>query len=459
MHELWSNRAQAAVHIARELRGPLSVVVVGLEQDQAPLDVLERVAIVDEQMGKAFAVLRERANLSEVVILSTCLRTELYAVVERFHEGVADLQEFLAATAGTTTALLEDKVTVLFDDQVAVHLFEVASGMRSAVLGETEVLGQVRRALERAEEERASGPVLGSLFRRAVQVGRRVRTDTGISRGTTSLSHTAVQLAAQEFGGSLAGLNVLVVGAGEMGEGTVGALAKRDEAIDVVVANRTASRAVALAERIGGTHVSLSVLGEALEVADVVLVSTTTTTPLLDETLMEGVLERRSTSSEGTGEQTPDGVEARRPLVIVDLGLPRNVDPNLRGRAGLRLFDMDDLRGRAETAVAGRQAEMATAEMIVMQEVERYRSDTRARGAAPVISALRSQFEQVRLAELERHRSRLADLTEVQQKEVDAVTKAVLAKVLHTPTVAVKEATGTPRGERLVEALRSLFDL
>ena len=429
----------------------MSVVVVGLEQHQAPLDLLERVVIVDEQLGKALTVLRERSNFLEVVVLSTCLRTELYAVVERFHEGVADLQEFLAGAAGTTVSALEDQFTVLFDDPVANHLFEVASGMRSAVLGETEVLGQVRRALERAEAERAAGPVLSSLFRRAIQVGRRVRTDTAISRGTTSLSQTAVQLAAEQFGGSLAGRRVLVVGAGEMGRGVVTALGGRNEGAEIVVMNRTGPRAVALAEEVAGRAASLSALPAELAAADVVVVSTASTTPLLAAEHVDEIPGRQLTGA-GSDREDPG-------LVIIDLGLPRNVDPTLRGRDGLALFDMDDLRAHAEAALSGRHAELATAQEIVSEEVDRYRTDLRARGAAPIVSALRNQFETVRAAELDRHRSRLQDLTEEQFQEVEALTKVLLAKVLHHPTVALKEATGSPRGERLVEALRTLFDL
>ena len=425
----------------------MSVIVVGLEQHQVPLDVLERVAVPEEDLGKTVASLRDRANLAEVVVLSTCMRTELYAVVERFHEGVTDLQEYLAGLAGTPMEALEDHWTVLFDDAVPTHLFEVAAGLRSSVLGETEVLGQVRRALERADAERASGPVLSGLFRHAVQAGRHVRTTTAIAQGSTSLSHVAVELAASRLGGALAGRHVLVVGAGEMGEGMVDALAGHPDLAQVVVANRTARRASALAVRVGGTGVGLTGLPEALAAADIVLVSTGASLPVL-----------------GTGVVAPAGAArastpGRPPLVIVDLGVPRNVDPAVRALAGVELLDMDDLTEHAERAMAGRRAELTAARAIVQQEVDRYRADERARGAAPVVSALRGRVEELRLAELERHRARLAELDDAQWQEVGAVVRDVLAKLLHHPTVAVKDAAGTPRGERLVEALRTLFDL
>ncbi len=434
-------------YLRKELCETLSVIVVGLEQHQVPLDVLERVAISEEDLGKVVAGLRDRANLAEVVVLSTCMRTEVYAVVERFHEGVADLQEFLATMAGTSLDTLEDRWTVLFDDTVTGHLFEVAAGLRSSVLGETEVLGQVRRALERAQAEHASGPVLSGLFRHAVQAGRHVRSTTAIAQGTTSLSHVAVELAASRLGGSLAGRHVVVVGAGEMGEGMVDALGGHGDIAQVVVANRTVGRASALAARVGGNGVGLDDLADALTPADVVFVSTGASLPVVDSGLLGAASGARADTA---------GVA---PLVVIDLGVPRNVDPAVAGISGIDLLDMDDLTEHAERALAGRRSELSAAQEIVREEVERYRAEERARGAAPVVSSLRARVEELRRSELERHRGRLADLDERQWQEVDSVVRDVLAKLLHHPTVAVKEAAGTPRGERLVEALRALFDL
>jgi glutamyl-tRNA reductase len=443
----------------------LSVVVVGLEHHRAPLELLERVAVPEEELGKTLGALRDRSNLSEVVVLSTCLRTELYAVVERFHEGVADLQEFLATSAGTTIEVIEEHQTVLFDDALSVHLFEIAAGLRSSVLGETEVLGQVRRAAERAEAERAAGPVLAGLFQRAVKAGRKVRSSTAIARGATSLSHVAVELATARLGGSLAGKRVLVVGAGTMGEGIVDALAqsnatksavatksagatKSAAAPEIVVANRTEARARALAERVGGDSVGMSGLAGALEAADAVIVSTGSSLPVLDVEMFTAAVGNRTSADAAAGR-----------LVVIDVSVPRNVDPAVAFLQGVELLDMDDLSSHAEKALDGRRGEVDGARAIVQQEVERYRADERARGAAPVVSALRERVAGLSRAELERHRQRLGQLDESQWNEVESVVTDTLAKVLHQPTVALKEAAGTPRGERLVEALRSLFDL
>ena len=427
----------------------MSVVVVGLDQQHTPLDLLERVTVAEDRLPKALADLRDRAPVSEVVVLSTCLRTECYAVVDRFHEGVERMHEFLADLAGTTVDDLAPYLTVLFDDAVTVHLLEVASGIRSAVLGETEVLGQVRRSLQVAEAERAAGPVLSGLFRKAVQVGRRVRSDTAIARGATSLSHVAVELAAERLGG-LAGRDVLVVGAGEIGEGLVAALSGRHAPRRVVVANRTPARAETLAARVPpGTDsgaVGLHDLPAALGQVDLVLASTGAALPVLDAELL------------GPAAWARAGQEGRE-LVVVDLGVPRNVAADVRALPGVALFDMEDLRAHAERALEERRGEVADALHIVEEEVERYRVEGRARGAAPVVSALRAKVDELSQAELERHRSRLASLDDAQRAEVDAVVRDVLAKLLHQPTVVLKDTAGTPRGERLVEALRALFDL
>jgi glutamyl-tRNA reductase len=425
------------------------VIVVGIEQREAPLHLLEQVAVTEAALPKALAALRDRSNLSEAVILSTCLRTEVYAVVERFHDGVDELQEFLAIMGDTTVDALSEYLTIRFDDDVADHVFAVASGLDSAVLGESEVLGQVRRAWEKAQRERASGPVLGALFRHAVETGKRVRSETAIARGITSLSHGAVALAAKHAPSGLAGSRVLVVGAGEMGDGVVQALAPHRPAT-VVVANRTTKRADTVIAGLPGESaadaraVPLSALATELENADVVFTSVSTVRPIVERSMLEAAVAGRATES---------------PLLVVDLGVPRNVEPSSSELDGVTLLDMDALRAAVEGALSGRQGEVAHAREIVGDEVERYRAASRARGAAPVVSALRAQAEEARQAEFDRQRAKRSDLTDDQWEQVDIVTRAMVAKLLHQPTMTLKDAVGTPRGERLIESLRTLFDL
>jgi len=431
----------------------LSVVVVGIEHDKVPLALLERVAIGDAELGKVLGTLRDRANLQESVVLSTCLRTEVYAVVDRFHDAVHEIQEVLAEKAGLTAADLEEKVTIWFDDDVAAHLFSVASGLESAVLGEGEVLGQVRRAWERAQDERVSGPVLSELFRHAVQAGKRVRSETAIARGTTSFSHAAVQLAEARRPGGLSGTTVAVVGAGAMGAGVLQALGSQPDdrrPARVVVVNRTEARAEALAPslpaglqfRTAGTADLPSVVQDA----DVLFSAVEAEGHIVATTALAG-------AGPGAGDRR------ERPILVVDLGVPRNVDPAAAAVDGVTLVDMDHLSSAVAQAVDERRGEADRARVIVAEDVARYRAAARARGAAPVIAALRGRLEEARRAELDRRRSQFGDLSPSDWEQVDAVTRSVLAKLLHEPTVLLRETAGTARGERLVEALRLLFDL
>ncbi len=427
----------------------MSVVVVGLEHRGTPLGVLEDVAVGDAEVPKVLAALRDRRNLQEIVLLSTCLRTEVYAVVDRFHDAVAEVEEVLAEQSGLGAGTLSDHVRVRFDDDVAVHLFEVAAGLESAVVGETEVLGQVRRAWERAGEERVGGPVLASLFRHAVQAGRRVRAETAIARGTTSFAHAAVGLAEARRPTGLRGARVVVVGAGEMGAGVLGALtglAPDRAPSSVVVANRSRSRADELVGRLPepglAEVVALEALSRSMADADVLFTAVESDGRLL-----------------GVEDLTSDGGRGDRPLLAVDLGMPRNIDPAVIGVSGVTLLDIEDLRSSVAQAVEERHGEVDQARVVIDEELDRYRATSRARGAAPVVSALRSRVESLRVGELERRRARSGELTDTQWSQVDAVTRSVLAKLLHEPTVLVKESAGTPRGERLVEAVRILFDL
>ena len=423
----------------------MSVVVIGLEHTQAPLTLLEATTVTEADLHKALRALGHCHNIEEAVVLSTCLRTEVYAVVDRFHDAVAEVYDVLSDHSGVSVEELSLHATIRFDDDVASHLFSVAAGLESVVTGETEVAGQVRRAFERAREEGTCGPVLSALFRHALQTGKRVRSETGISKGTTSFAYAAVTVARGD-GDGLRGARVVVIGAGEMGLGICRALSElpaADAPQRVVVVNRSLKRAKDLV-RDGGIgsfelraapldHVS----GE-LAHADVVLTAVAAESHVLARSDFDAV----------TG-----------PLLVIDLGLPRNVDPSVGTVGGVTLLDMDTLSESVARALDDRQEEAVAARHIVATEVERFRTASRQRGAAPVIASLRSRLESLRVAELERHRAQLADLNEEEWDQVDQTTRAALAKMLHEPTILLKETAGTPRGERLVEALRILFDL
>lgn len=420
----------------------MSVVVVGLNHRTVPLEILEGVTVNEAALPKALACLGSRENLSEVVLLSTCMRTEAYVVAERFHTALAEVRDFFADISAIPAERFSDHLYSYYEDNVGAHLFRVASGLDSAVVGESEILGQVRNAWEQATAEGSAGPVLGALFRHALEVGKRARTETAIGRGTTSVSQAAVAMAAQRLG-TLEGRRVLVLGAGDMGEGMTVALAGAPNVGELTVANRTWDKAVALAERTGGRPVPFADLRPSLEQADVLLTSTGASTVLLTAEDLAPVMAARP----------------ERPLLVVDIAVPRDVEAGVADVAGVTLLDMDDLKAFAEAGLAGRRREVAGVEAIVSDELERYRATSTARQLAPLVVSLRRRGEELRVAEMERFRSRLGELDEVQRDAVEDLTRALLAKLLHEPTVRLKEAAGTPRGDRLAEALRALFDL
>jgi glutamyl-tRNA reductase len=421
----------------------VSVVVVGLSHRTAPLELLERMAIRDERLPKALGDLVARDFLSEAVVLSTCHRVEIYAVAERFHGAMADVRHFLSELSFVPPEDFSDHLYVHYDDAAAAHLFSVAAGLDSVVVGETQILGQVRDAWERARQEEAAGARLSLLFRQALEVGKRARTDTAIARGITSLSQAAVAMASERLS-SLPERNVVVLGAGEMGAGLIDEVA--DAAVPgsrVTVANRTWARAQQLAERAGGRAVTLDGLAAALADADLLLTSTGSTTVVV------------------TAEQLSDVLAGRpeRPLLIVDLGMPRDIDPAAADLAGVSLLGLADVERFVAANLDERRKEVAPVRAIVAEEVERWVEATTARQATPTVSALHQRAEELRAAELDRYRNRLAGLEPRERAAVEALTRSLLAKLLHDPTVRLKDAAGSPKGERLAGALTELFDL
>jgi glutamyl-tRNA reductase len=419
----------------------VSVVVIGLNHRTAPLDLLERMAVTDARLPKALHDLVSREHISEAMVLSTCNRTEVYAVAERFHGAYSDIRSFLAEMSFLPPDEFSDHLYVHYDSAAASHLLSVTAGVDSAVLGENEIQGQVKRAWERAHEEEAAGPVLNLLVRHALEAGKRARTETGIGRNIASVSQAAVAMASERLDG-VAGRTVLVLGAGEMGEGMAVALAGAGVA-EVLVANRTPSKAADLAARVSGRAVPVSELPAHLAGVDLLLTSTGARSLMLEHAELAPVMAGR----------------ADRPLLIVDIAVPRDVDPTIADIHGVTLLDMDDLRAFAALGVAERRREVAKVETVLNDELERYLGATSAREVAPTIVALRQQAEQVRATEVERFRSRLDDLDPRQAEAVEALTRGLVAKLLHRPTVVLKDSAGSPRGDRLVATLRELFEI
>jgi glutamyl-tRNA reductase len=420
----------------------LSIAVVGMNHRTVPLEALEPMIVRPSDLPKALSDLGSRPHLDEVVVVSTCMRTEVYALVNRFHGAMADIREFLSTWSGEPPEEFSGSLYSYFDEAAVSHLFRVASGLDSASLGEPEVLGQVRHSWEVARKEGACGPVLSGAFRHALQVGKRARTETTISRGTTSLSYAAVEMATSVLG-QMTGKQALVIGVGDIGESTARAFAGAPGARPVLVANRTRTKANQLAESLGGQAASWSDLRAALVQADVVACCTAGEGILLGTELVQEALASRP----------------ERPLLLVDLAVPRHIDPAVAGLAGVTLLNMDDVSKFISSRVQERRAEVPVVEQIVVDELERYTASLAARSVAPLVSSLHDRAEEIRQAELARFEGRLRHLGAPEREALEAMTKRVVAKLLHTPTVNLKAAAGTARGEGLADAFRDLFDL
>ena len=418
----------------------MSIVVLGVNYHTSPVTLLEKVMIPVPAMSEALRVLSNHSDIREVVVLSTCNRTEVYAVAERFHAAHTDILEFLCETSGLSADEITPHLYSQFDDDAVVHLFEVAAGIDSAVLGETEIVGQVRDAWDFAMKQGTSRSTLNLLFRYALESGKRARTETGISRSTASVAHAAVEMA-EEILGTLSGKRVLVVGAGEMGEGVAGALSRAGTE-SITVLNRTAARAKALAEKIGARVSDFERLETELVEADVVLACTGAGGVIIDYELMTRVRNGAST-----------------PILVVDIALPRDVAASVAELPGVTLRDLDHLSDWAQRGIDKRASEVGQVREIIGEEVKRFLLDQTQRQAAPLVAQLREVVESIRTAEMDRFESALAAMTPEQRELVESISHGIINKMLHAPSVRLREAAGTPQGERLSAAVRDLFSL
>ncbi len=418
----------------------MTVIAIGLNHRSAPLEVLEGIAIPADGMSKALTAFTSSEFVNEAVVLSTCNRTEVYVHAERFHDAFHDVRDALGILSGLAADTFVDHLYVHYHDEAVKHLFCVTAGLDSAVLGEHEILGQVKTAWETARIEGAAGTLLSQVFDHAISCGKRVRTETGIGRSTASLSHAAVSLVTERVG-SLDGTRILLVGAGEAGAGVATALAK-SASVSVEVTNRTAARANEVAAAVGATAVDWADLAGAMERADIVITATAARGNVISLDQVIDVTSRRSA-----------------PTLFLDLAVPRDIESGVAELADCELLVLADLQAFANRGLAKRQKEADKARDLVNEDLERFGEASSARQLAPLIGALHRRSEQLRADEINRHAKKLASLDDAQRDAVDALTRALIAKMLHDPSVGLKKAAGSPRGDRLAEAVRELFDL
>ncbi|WP_101786404.1 glutamyl-tRNA reductase [Nonomuraea indica] len=405
----------------------MSVLAIGLSHRTAPVAMLERVSVTGDALVKLLHDVRQDACVAEAMVVSTCNRVEVYAAVDRFHAAFTSICDLLSVHTGVAADELRPHLYVHYEERAVEHLFSVVCGLDSMVVGEGQILGQVRRALKLAQKQGTVGAVLNELVQQALRVGKRAQTDTGIDKAGASLVSAGLALA-----GELPGRRALVVGAGSMSSLAAATLA-RAGVTDIVVANRTFARGERLAASVGGRAVELSAVQEELAAADIVITCV------------------------GAGRHviTPDMLT--REAFLLDLALPHDIDPAVREVPGVTLVDLETIQ---ESGIGSREGDaVRSVRELVSQELDAYLDAERAAKVTPTVVALRGKAAGVVEAELGRLLMRIPHLDDKTRDEVAQAVHRVVDKLLHEPTVRVKQLATSPGGDHYAQALRELFDL
>jgi glutamyl-tRNA reductase len=417
------------------------LLALGISHKTAPLALRERLALPE---GRAAGVLRDlvaHPEIHEAVAISTCNRTEIYVVASDPVEAESAALSTLSRQAGIPPTELLGSLYSPREMDAARHLFSVAAGLESMIVGEAEIQGQVKRAYELALVEGATGPITNRLFRDALATGKRARTETSISRARVSVSSVAVELA-RGILGELESRRVLVIGAGENGELTAKAL--RERGVETVfVANRRYDRAIGLAQRFGGQAVRFDDLPRQLEEADIVVSSTASPHQIVGQEELELVMESRG----------------GRPLLLIDIAVPRDIDPTVRELPGITLYDMDDLQREVVRNLGSREAEMVHVNAIIDQEVERFADWLASLDVVPTIAALRERGEEIVQRVLRENEPRWESLSDADRARVELMARTIVGRMLHEPTLRMKGAAERGGSYVHLQALRELFGL
>jgi glutamyl-tRNA reductase len=431
----------------------MSVLIVGLSHRSAPVAILERAAISGDALGKLLHDVHQAEPVAGTFVVSTCNRVEIYAEVDKFHAGLSGISDLLARHSGIPLGELTAHLYVHYEDRAVQHLLAVASGLDSMVVGETQILGQVRQALALAREQGTLGRALDDLGALALRAAKRAHAETGIDRAGANLVSVGIGLAAERLrpgppaaGQPLAGLSVLVVGAGSMSS-LAAATAGRLGAASIVIANRTARRAERLAASVSGASAALADLPAAMAAADLVISCTGAGGLVITAGMARDALALRPASA------------TARPLVLLDLALPHDVDPAVSELPGVTVLGLDALEEAGHAAAAAQADDVAAVRAIVAEEFAARVSARDAARVTPTVVALRAKAAEVVAAELSRLGGRLGSMDERTRTEIARAMHRVADKLLHAPTVRVKELAGSPGGDSYEAALRVLFDL
>jgi glutamyl-tRNA reductase len=420
----------------------MHIVVVGLSHKTAPVEIREKLAVPESRLGEALTRLCGYSGIKEGMLLSTCNRVEVYAVVEDLETGYTRIQEFLAdAHLSVSSEQLTPHLYWQTGDRAIVHLFRVACSLDSMVVGESQILGQVKDAFEMALAHKTTGLILNKVLKKAISVAKRVRTDTRIAETAVSVSYAAVELAKKIFA-DLRDKTVLLVGAGEMAK-----LAARHFIAagvrHVRVTTRTPQHAVALADRFNGVAVPFEQFREEMATADIVLVSTGAAHYLVGSDDVQRAVKQRM----------------NRPMFLIDISVPRNIDPAVRHVDNAFLFDIDDLKIRVEQNRGERLQEAERAELMVLQEVGSVQHWLQSLEVTPTIVALKTRVEDIKRTEVEKALARLAHLPPQERALVEAMASSIVNKLIHNTMVTLKSEVTTADGAAFVEAARRFFNL
>lgn len=420
----------------------MHILLLGLNYTSAPLHLRERLAFNEEQLRASLARLfctHLQSSLAELIILSTCNRIEIYAASNQL--AYPELEAFLSDARGVPVQELHPYLYRFQDADAARHLFNVAAGLDSLVIGEPQILGQITRALELGRGQNAAGPTLNRLFQAAIHAGKRARTETAISRNPASVSSLAASVAEKTLG-HIRSASVVVLGAGEMAELTVEALRKRGvEKIRVV--NRTLERAQALSQRWGAESATFESISESLHEADIVISSTGAPHLILSAQMVGDAMRTRP----------------ERGLVLIDIAVPRDIDPDAAAIPHVRLFDIDGLNARLEDSLTRRMDEVPQVRQILAEELSEFEGYLKSLEMLPIIADIHQQAEAIRTAELERTLRRLPDLTDQERERIEALTQALVRKLLDHPTRLLRQEASSHRAPEYAALARILFNL
>ena len=419
----------------------MNLIIVGLSHKTAPVEIREKLSFPSQTIGEPLNRLCTSYGINEGVIISTCNRVEIFAVTRDIEKGLWQLKRFMSDYHNIPMEGLDEHLYTYTSEDAARHIFRVASGLDSMVLGEPQIFGQVKDAYGYALQHRTAGVIINKLFHKAFSVAKRIRTETKIGSSAVSISYAAVELAKKIFG-TLEGKSVMLIGAGEMAELAAKHLLSNGVQ-EIIVANRTYERAIEMAKGFNGTPIMFREFPHYLKRVDIVIASTAAPKYIIRPEQIDEVIKERK----------------NRSMFFIDISVPRNVDPLINNIDNIYLYNVDDLQGVVEANMKERAKEAKAAEVIIDEEIKNFYRWVKSLDVVPTIVALKKKIEDIRKGEVEKALSGLNGLQEKDIQVIDAMTKAIVNKIVHDPVTHLKKEANKVEGDFYIEAARRLFDL